>query len=217
MTRIPIRPPPHFFFQISILRRSYVIYFFCLQYLLYFLLAAAAVQCTRSGDTTGEGFALNNFLYLLIQAHCGLPCRRRRDRLDRRQRLASQPEMAVPRLQPITHREGSPTLAPAIQVPIFEFIPEEPAMSTVALAQAPHSDSHEVMHTQTFVLNASEDCVTRLCVCGCGSLCVHPCGLSACVLPFRVLAFCLSRCLRSAFPGAYVLPFQVLETDVLCM
>jgi hypothetical protein len=64
MTRIPIRPPPHFFFQISILRRSYVIYLCTyLQYLLYFLLAAAAVQCTRSGDKSGEGFALNNFLY----------------------------------------------------------------------------------------------------------------------------------------------------------
>jgi hypothetical protein len=35
----------------------------CLQYLLHFLLAAAAVQCTRSGDTSGEGFALNNFFY----------------------------------------------------------------------------------------------------------------------------------------------------------
>eukprot|EP00884_Botryococcus_braunii_P001391 jgi/Botrbrau1/11252/Bobra.0038s0024.1 len=42
--------------------------------------------------------------------------RRRRERLERRQLMATQPEMNVPRLQPITHREGSPTLAPAIQV-----------------------------------------------------------------------------------------------------
>ena len=30
-------------------------------------------------------------------------------------RLKGQPEAAVPRLQPVTHREGSPTLAPAVQ------------------------------------------------------------------------------------------------------
>ena len=30
--------------------------------------------------------------------------------------LQNQPETAVPRLQPITHREGSATLAPALQV-----------------------------------------------------------------------------------------------------
>ncbi len=37
------------------------------------------------------------------------------ERLARRARLKGQPEAAVPRLQPITHREGSPTLAPALQ------------------------------------------------------------------------------------------------------
>ena len=42
-------------------------------------------------------------------------CRRRRERLERRARLQNAPDMAVPRLQPITHREGSATLAPAVQ------------------------------------------------------------------------------------------------------
>ncbi|CAL5223884.1 g6477 [Coccomyxa viridis] len=41
--------------------------------------------------------------------------RRRRERLHRRAMLQNQPETAVPRLQPITHREGSATLAPALQ------------------------------------------------------------------------------------------------------
>lgn len=43
-------------------------------------------------------------------------CRRRRARLARRDELKSNPEASVPRLQPITHREGSPTLAPGIKV-----------------------------------------------------------------------------------------------------
>ena len=42
--------------------------------------------------------------------------RRRKERLHRRYMLQNQPETAVPRLQPITHREGSATLAPALQV-----------------------------------------------------------------------------------------------------
>ncbi|CAL8463592.1 g3126 [Coccomyxa elongata] len=41
--------------------------------------------------------------------------RRRQERLARRARLQNAPEMVVPRLQPITHREGSATLAPAVQ------------------------------------------------------------------------------------------------------
>ena len=43
-------------------------------------------------------------------------CRRRAERLAVRNSLKSNPEAVVPRLNPITHREGSPTLAPAIQV-----------------------------------------------------------------------------------------------------
>lgn len=42
--------------------------------------------------------------------------RRRADRLAARSVLQGDPEAVVPRLQPVTHREGSPTLAPAIQV-----------------------------------------------------------------------------------------------------
>ncbi len=41
--------------------------------------------------------------------------RRRQERLARRARLKGEPGAVVPRLQPITHREGSPTLAPAVQ------------------------------------------------------------------------------------------------------
>jgi hypothetical protein len=41
----------------------------CLQYLLYFLLAAAAVHCTYSGDPSGEGFAFNNFLYMVVPVY----------------------------------------------------------------------------------------------------------------------------------------------------
>ena len=39
--------------------------------------------------------------------------------------LQNQPETAVPRLQPITHREGSATLAPALQVrcPLQNLLP----------------------------------------------------------------------------------------------
>ena len=44
-----------------------------------------------------------------------------RERLHRRALLQNQPETAVPRLQPITHREGSATLAPALQVHALEF------------------------------------------------------------------------------------------------
>ena len=42
--------------------------------------------------------------------------RRRQERLERRAALQSDPAQVVPRLQPITHREGSPTLAPPVQV-----------------------------------------------------------------------------------------------------
>ncbi len=35
----------------------------CAKHLLYFLLAAAAVQCTCSGDRSREGFAFNSFFY----------------------------------------------------------------------------------------------------------------------------------------------------------
>jgi hypothetical protein len=38
--------------------------------LLCFLLAAATVQCTRSGDTLGEGFALHNFFYVYAPTFC---------------------------------------------------------------------------------------------------------------------------------------------------
>ena len=47
---------------------------------------------------------------------CQCIYRRRKERLHRRYMLQNQPETAVPRLQPITHREGSATLAPALQV-----------------------------------------------------------------------------------------------------
>ncbi len=43
--------------------------------------------------------------------------RRRQERLERRAALQSDPALAVPRLQPVTHREGSLTLAPPVQVP----------------------------------------------------------------------------------------------------
>ena len=41
--------------------------------------------------------------------------RRRQERLELRAALQSDPAAAVPRLQPVTHREGSPTLAPPVQ------------------------------------------------------------------------------------------------------
>jgi hypothetical protein len=40
--------------------------------MLYFLLAAAAVQCTCSGDPSGEGFALDNFLCISYVQVCNM-------------------------------------------------------------------------------------------------------------------------------------------------
>ena len=51
--------------------------------------------------------------------------------------LQNQPETAVPRLQPITHREGSATLAPALQVP----------MSSCQAANCTSMDAHYCVHT----------------------------------------------------------------------
>ena len=42
--------------------------------------------------------------------------RRREGRLAKRAEQQADPRLSVPRLQPITHRQGSASLAPAIQV-----------------------------------------------------------------------------------------------------
>ena len=44
--------------------------------------------------------------------------RRRSERLEARKKTKTDPSLAVPRLQPVTHREGSASLAPAIKVSV---------------------------------------------------------------------------------------------------
>ena len=77
----------------------------------------AGLAYMNCGQMWSAKLALSsNFQQLLHAPDCCSWRRRRRERLSRRARLQNQPETAVPRLQPITHREGSATLAPALQV-----------------------------------------------------------------------------------------------------
>lgn len=69
-----------------------------------------------------------------MNAATAVCCRRRRERLERRARLQNAPDMAVPRLQPITHREGSVTLAPAVQArPLTDHSPNRPLQEALGI------------------------------------------------------------------------------------
>jgi hypothetical protein len=64
LTPVPIHPLPHFLFTIRILRRSYFSILIHISALsTHFLLTAAAVQCTCSGEPSGEGLAFDNYFY----------------------------------------------------------------------------------------------------------------------------------------------------------
>ena len=60
-------------------------------------------------------------------------CRRREARLAKRAEQQADPGLSVPRLQPITHRQGSASLAPAIQVPLPCMRAETPAAASESL------------------------------------------------------------------------------------